>query len=88
MDGNLEGAGKQMVLKSRRKWLIVGLVIALFVPPIPGFIYGFSLMTEKPYRREAWIIIGWTILWLIIIALIGSNLPSVRILTPLPNVVR
>lgn len=87
MDGEIMGAGKAMVLKSRTKWLWVGLVLAFFLPPVIGLIYGVSLFFERPYRKEAFIIIGWTIVWSLIVIWWGYNIPGVRIMTPLPNVI-
>jgi len=75
MDG--ETAGREMVLKSKRKWFWVGMVIALFLPPVPGFIFGFSLLTEKPYRTEALIIIGWTLVWWVCAYWVGYHILSV-----------
>ncbi len=67
---------KEMVLKSRRKWFWIGIVISLFLPPIPGFIFGFALLTEKPYRKEALIIIIWTIVWAILTYLMAQYIVS------------
>lgn len=78
MDGEI--TGKEMVLKSKRKWFWVGMAIALFLPPIPGFIFGFSLLTEKPYRREALIIICWTIIWAAFMFWLGHYILGTRIL--------
>lgn len=73
---------KEMTLKSRKKWLWVGLVIALFLPPVPGFIFGFSLLTEKPYRREAVIIIAWTIVWTIFMFWLAHYVIGAGLLAP------
>lgn len=84
MEGEI--TGKEMVLKSKRKWFWVGMAIALFLPPFPGFIFGFSLLTEKPYRREALIIICWAILWAVFTFWLGHYILGAKLLT-LPRVV-
>jgi len=53
----------EMVLTSKRKWFWIGMVIALFLPPVPGLVFGIGLYTEKPYRKEALIIIVWSLVW-------------------------
>lgn len=92
MDGEatgMMGTGKEMVLKSRTKWLWVGLAIALFLPPVPGFIFGFSLLTEKPYRKQALIIIAWTIVWWAATWWWGYHILSTGVqLISQPNVIR
>ena len=67
---------KEMVLKSKRKWFWIGMIIALFLPPIPGFIFGFAMFTEKPYRKEALIIIVWSAVWAVLTYLIAQYVVS------------
>lgn len=31
--------------------------------PVTGLVYGISLLLEPPYRKEAVIIIIWTVVW-------------------------
>ncbi|MDO8521722.1 MAG: hypothetical protein Q7S08_00350 [bacterium] len=83
---NGEITGKEMVLKSKRKWFWVGMAVALFLPPMPGFIFGFSLLTEKSYRREALIIICWTIIWAAFMFWLGQYILGARLITP-PSIV-
>ena len=58
-----------MILKSKRKWFWVGMVLSIFVPPVVGLIFGISLFLEKPYRKEASIIIIWSIVWTVFLVL-------------------
>ena len=54
---------QQMVLQSKRKWFWIGIVMGL--NPVTGLVYGIGLLFESSYRKEAVIIIVWTIVWAI-----------------------
>ena len=57
-----------MVLSSRRKWFWIGIAVAIF-SGISGLIYGTALLREKIYKKEALLIIGWSIIWFLIFTL-------------------
>ena len=48
---------------SAKKVLWVGLVMAIFNAPIPGIIYSLAFMFQKETRREALIVLVWTVVW-------------------------
>mgnify|MGYP001558819160 CR=1 FL=1 len=52
-----------LVLKSQRKWFWVALLLALFNPPLIGFIIALALWREGGHRREAMIIVTVAVLW-------------------------
>lgn len=51
--------------KLNKKWFWVGIAVAFF-NVVGGLIYGIALLTEKEYRNEGLIIIGFSIVWGII----------------------
>lgn len=75
---------EELILKSKKKWFWVSMVISLFLPPVPGFIIGFSLLTEKPYRKEAIIIIIWTIVWTAFMFWLAHYVIGAGLLAPVP----
>lgn len=56
------------------KWFWIGIITSFF-NAAAGLIYGIALVVEKEHRKEGFIIIGWAIIWtLIIFLLIGPLL--------------
>ena len=56
------------------KWFWIGIVMS-FLNAAAGLIYGIALAIEKDHRKEGLIIIGWAIVWtLIVFLLIGPLL--------------
>lgn len=70
--------------KLYKKWFWIG-IIAGFMNPVLGLIYGIALLIEKDHRKEGGIIIAWTIVWTIISFYLGvwlvqhGYLPSYQI---------
>lgn len=51
---------------SKKKLFWAGIIISLIKPPLPGIIYGVALLTEKKLRREAIIVLAWTLVWTVL----------------------
>lgn len=58
------------------KWLLVGLLIALLNPVFGGFIIGIAYYTEPDLRREGMIILGFTIIYVIVLRVFIDSLLS------------
>jgi hypothetical protein len=56
-------AEKQLVISSRKKWLWLGVLIALINPVFAGLILGAVYLSEPGLRREGKIVAGIAILW-------------------------
>ncbi len=56
------------------KWLLVGLLIALFNPLFSGLIIGFAYLGESRLRREGAIVIGFALVWKIVLTIYLKNL--------------
>lgn len=57
-------------ISSRRKWFIIGIVIALLNPIFSGLVISFGFLTEPKLRREGKIILVLSFLWAIALAYI------------------
>jgi len=57
---------KKVALSSRKKWLYLGIVIAIVNPVFAGLILGLALLSEPEMKKEAKIILGVAIIWGII----------------------
>lgn len=51
---------------SSRKVLVVGLVMALFNPPVTGIVYALFYAFKKETRRDALFVALWAIIWTVI----------------------
>lgn len=54
---------EEVVLSSRKKWLWLGIVIALLNPVFSGLVLGFVFWTEPQLKKEGKIILAIAILW-------------------------
>ena len=81
--------------KLGKKWFWIGIVMGF--NPIFGLIYGIALLLEKAFRKEALIIIVWTLIWSLVLipfvvgpfitAKLSKLFPQLlRPSTPLPQV--
>ncbi len=52
---------------SSPKWLLVGLLIATLNPVFAGLIIGILYLSEKELRRHGWIVLGFSLIWKVII---------------------
>lgn len=55
-------------LSSKRKWLVIGIIIAILNPIFSGLVVAFGFLTEPKLRREGKIILVISFIWAIILA--------------------
>jgi len=55
---------------SKRKWLIIGIIIAILNPIFSGLVVAFGFLTEPKLRKEGKIILIISFVWAIILAYI------------------
>jgi len=55
---------------SKKKWFIVGIVIAILNPIFSGLVVAFGFLTEPKMRKEGKIILAISFIWAIILAYI------------------
>ena len=57
---------KEIKLVSRKKWLWLGIIIALLNPIFSGLIIGLAFWTEPELKKEAKIVLAIAVIWGII----------------------
>ncbi len=57
---------KEVKLVSRKKWLWLGIIIALLNPIFSGLIIGLAFWTEPELKKEAKIVLAIAVIWGII----------------------
>lgn len=55
-------------LSSKKKWLIIGIVIAILNPIFSGLVVSFGFLTEPKLRKEGKIVLIISFVWAIILA--------------------
>lgn len=60
--------GDKIDISSKRKWFIVGIIIALLNPVFSGLIISFAFLTEPKLRKEGKILLVISFVWAIILA--------------------
>jgi ABC-type transport system involved in cytochrome c biogenesis permease subunit len=66
--------------KLGKKWFWIGIVTA-FLNIIAGLVYGIALTFEKEHRREGLVIIGFVVLWgIVLFAAFGFKSDLLRFL--------
>lgn len=55
-------------VSSKKKWLIIGIIIALLNPIFSGLVMAFGFLTEPKLRKEGKIILIISFVWAIILA--------------------
>ncbi len=63
-------------INSRRKWLILGILIALCNPIFSGFVVSFGFLTEPKLRNEGKIVLGVSVVWSLCLAVIMNWLKT------------
>ncbi|MAF20622.1 MAG: hypothetical protein CMI55_02990 [Parcubacteria group bacterium] len=63
---------EKLSLKSRKKWLWIGIVIALLNPVFSGLVIGIAFWTEPELKKEAKIILAIAVVWGIIFYYLSS----------------
>ncbi|PIV10134.1 MAG: hypothetical protein COS49_02140 [Candidatus Portnoybacteria bacterium CG03_land_8_20_14_0_80_41_10] len=67
---------KEIKLTSRKKWLWLGIVVAIINPVFAGLILGLAFWTEPEMKKEAKIILAVAIIWGAIYSYLVSWLTS------------
>lgn len=57
-------------VSSKKKWFIIGIIIALLNPIFSGLVVSFGFLTEPKFRKEGKIILVISFLWAIALAYI------------------
>ena len=57
-------------VSSKRKWFIIGIIIAILNPIFSGLVVAFGFLTEPKLRKEGKIILIISFVWAIILAYI------------------
>ncbi|MFZ5559415.1 MAG: hypothetical protein ACOZAL_01315 [Patescibacteria group bacterium] len=57
-----------MEISSKRKWFIMGIIIAILNPIFSGLIISYAFLTEPKLRKEGKIILVVSFVWAIILA--------------------
>jgi len=60
---DLEKKGETIFISSRKKWLWLGIFIALLNPVFAGLILGAVYLSEPELKKEGWIVATIAILW-------------------------
>jgi len=55
-------------ISSKKKWFIVGIIIAILNPIFSGLVISYAFLTEPKLRREGKIILIISFIWAIILA--------------------
>ncbi len=63
-------------ISSKRKWLILGILIALFNPIFSGLIISFGFLTEPTLRKEGKLVLIVSLVWSVILAIIMNWLKN------------
>ena len=60
------GEKEKITLRSRKKWLWLGIIIALLNPIFSGLIIGLAFWTEPELKKDSKIVLAIAIIWGII----------------------
>jgi len=61
-------------LSSKKRWFIIGIVIAFLNPIFSGLIFGTAMLFEPKLKKEGKIIIAISLIWAIIILFLAKYL--------------
>lgn len=61
-------------ISSKKKWFIIGIIIAILNPIFSGLIMAFGFLTEPKLRKEGKILVIISFVWAIILAYIIERL--------------
>ncbi len=62
-DENKDKSGGKLVISSRRKWLWLGILVAIVNPVFAGLIMGAVYLSESELRREGMVVASIAIIW-------------------------
>ncbi len=63
-------------ISSKRKWFIVGIIIAILNPIFSGLIMSYAFLTEPKLRKEGKILLIISFIWAIILAYLIERLKN------------
>jgi len=63
MDPEQTKKSSDVVLVSKQKWIIIGLIITIVNPFFAGVVYGVALWRDKNFRREGKWLFVLSLLW-------------------------
>ncbi|MBU2564410.1 hypothetical protein KKA23_02420 [Patescibacteria group bacterium] len=66
--------GEKIDISSKKKWFIIGIIIAILNPIFSGLIMAFGFLTEPKLRKEGKILLVISFVWAIILAYIVEAL--------------
>lgn len=55
-------------ISSKKKWFVVGIIIAILNPVFSGLVISYAFLTEPKLRKEGKIILVVSLVWAIILA--------------------
>lgn len=55
-------------ISSKKKWFIIGIIIAVLNPIFSGLVVSYAFLTEPKLRKEGKIILVISLLWAIVLA--------------------
>ena len=59
---------EKIEISSKKKWFIVGVIIAILNPIFSGLVIAYGFLTEPKLRKEGKIILIFSFVWAIILA--------------------
>jgi len=62
--------GDKIDISSKKKWFIIGIIIAILNPIFSGLIMAFGFLTEPKLRKQGKILLVISFVWAIILAYI------------------
>jgi len=68
--------GDKIDITSKKKWFIIGIIIAILNPIFSGLIMSFAFLTEPKLRKEGKILLVISFVWAIIMAYLIELLKS------------
>jgi len=67
---------EKIEISSKRKWFIVGIIIAILNPIFSGLIMSYAFLTEPKLRKEGKILLIISFIWAIILAYLIERLKN------------
>lgn len=68
--------GDKIDISSKKKWFIIGIIIAILNPIFSGLVISFGFLTEPELRKEGKILLVISFIWAIILAYLIEWLKS------------
>jgi hypothetical protein len=68
------------------KVLWVGLIVAVFIPPVLGFLYALFYGFNPETRKEAIIVAVWAVIWSVLSLLLAKTLIVSGVISPVSPV--